>query len=797
MGQATSCMGEDRSTWTVSFLDDDNKSFQLTHNGMGNPKTVAVTGANGFIGSHMVKLLLGKGYKVRGTVHHKKPELVDFLTLLPNAAKNLTLHEKELMHNGCFDDVFQGCDCVFHVASPTLKDQREMKEPDVEMTNTARVGTLNAMGSAAKAGVKTFFLTSSMCSAIPKTNTPSGGLPAIIDETLWANPEYLMNKRSYYAASKTLAEKAAVEFVRKMPKDSAFRLVRICPTFTVGPMLQKTRVNSSMERFARICAGKHHHQIPNRSISLVDVRDTAAHHIAAYEKGFEGRFFSLTEGWNWTLVYDALKIMIPDMKCPKPLPNGTKHRPARKYSTSRMEALGGNMKSFMNVLSDAVEAIKDIDISHNAIQCHKISKIPMALIKSFRRHTGYYKSEKADGAFFMIETLANFVQNEEVTYLVFVSWFFPGYEQPKVLQVESDSSATFIGGKLILPYIDLSLTFTPLQSSWSVQGTIASNVISAVSSVVPVPYNNFGTTFMNKDSSSSVKLTFGGTNNTITDHNGKTHSNFTYDYTKRLFEYQEVSGTNDLIVSRMYLNAAAGHGLRLSFVEFNPDKLPGTTNFYYQSPNFTTKSGNVSSTGARDLAAFAGFYPNVNGNGSFVSIVGKASGTSDPTVAVGICQDGSNSIEYTSFNFDKVNNTLTFPQEAELTLNFDTQEQNTTVTVSSPFIPQPSTATNSFSPAPVSAFGPYKLTGVSPDDQTNYSLEITDGSIVYMKNGTNVFEPTTLFEYNAVEQDAKVGEYVFNLTYNADKGISCGVTTVDESGMPTGLEAVLFAFPTN
>merc|ERR1719499_958457 len=202
-----------------------------------------------------------------------------------------------------------------------------------------------------------------MCSAIPKTNVPSG-MPDIINEGHWAYPEFLMNKGSYYAASKTLAEKAAVKFWQDMPKDSRFCLVRICPTFTVGPMLQPT-VNSSMERFARICAGIHHERIPNRSISLVDVRDVAAHHIAAYEKGLGGRYFSLTEGWHWTLVYSALKIHLPEMKCPKPLPKGTKHRPTRKYNTERMEALGVTNRSFLNVLGDAVEAIDGIKICND------------------------------------------------------------------------------------------------------------------------------------------------------------------------------------------------------------------------------------------------------------------------------------------------------------------------------------------------------------------------------------------------------------------------------------------------
>jgi len=789
MGQVTSCLVDDRGTWTVSFPDDDNKSIQLILKGSGNQKTVAVTGANGFIGSQIVNLLLRKGYKVRGTVQYHEPKLVNFLKLLPNAAKNLTLHEKDIV-DGCFDDVFQGCDCVFHTASPTLKHQREMKEPHVDMYDHARFGTANVLESCKKNGVGTVVITSSMCSAIPKTNAPSGGLKAKIYEDHWANPDFLKKKGSHYAASKTLAEKDAV----KSAKDSPIRLVRICPSFTIGPMLQPT-VNSSMERFARICAGIHHEQIPNRSISFVDVRDTAAHHVAAYEKGKEvhGRYFSTTESWHWTRVYDALKVLNPQMKCPKPLPDGIRRERVREYSTSRMKSLGVTERSLFQVLEGGVKAIKNISLGHGSVECHDISAIPAKLSYSFRAHAGYYASVESQGTFFMIEAITNFYTGQEVSYSVYLSWFFPGSGRsaPTCIQIQQNSEASFVDGKLVLGVYKIILLFKPTLQGYSVRGTIEGHEIYAVSSVLPVPSILFATTYKAKDGT-SVTLTLGGTDSTIIDYQGQEISNFIYNPTMRQFEYLEGP-----VVHQLYLNAAVGHGLRLTFVEYDPSKLPGTTKFFYLSPNYSQVPKTIEPTGAEDLAAFAGYYPFQNAK--FVSIVGTQGGSSNDTPSVSVCIcDGSTSKVYTSFTFDNSTGTLTFPL-SDLTLKFQSTSsfddyveirERTKVTMDQ------DTALNCFSTAPLSAFGSYTLNGDDASGQNKYSLQIenVDGGeqIVYKKNDQNVFDPTTPFEYSAVEQIAVVGEgegeIVFNLTYHADKGISCGVTT------PNGLQSALSAF---
>ncbi|KAH6759767.1 hypothetical protein C2S51_016716 [Perilla frutescens var. frutescens] len=76
--------------------------------GEGEGKVVCVTGASGYVASWLVKLLLERG----------DPGKTKHLEALEGGKERLELFEADLMEEGSFDSVIDGCDGVFHTASP-------------------------------------------------------------------------------------------------------------------------------------------------------------------------------------------------------------------------------------------------------------------------------------------------------------------------------------------------------------------------------------------------------------------------------------------------------------------------------------------------------------------------------------------------------------------------------------------------------------------------------------------------------------------------------------------------------
>nr|GMD30587.1 cinnamoyl-CoA reductase 1-like [Ipomoea batatas] len=85
-------------------------------------QVVCVTGAGGFIASWLVKLLLQKGYTVRGTVRNPDDEKNGHLKQLEGASERLTLWKADLLDYQSLREAINGCDGVFHTASPVTDD---------------------------------------------------------------------------------------------------------------------------------------------------------------------------------------------------------------------------------------------------------------------------------------------------------------------------------------------------------------------------------------------------------------------------------------------------------------------------------------------------------------------------------------------------------------------------------------------------------------------------------------------------------------------------------------------------
>lgn len=240
--------------------------------------TVCVTGANGFIGSYLCRDLLLQGFTVRGTVRDpnndtKTAHLVQMAQEV-GAEDRFSLARGDLLEAGSFDDAIAGCDAVFHTAAAVFF---AAKDPQKDIVDPSVQGTRNVLDSARKAGtVKRFVHTSSMV-AIYGWNQPKGH---VFSETDWNTSSTL--EVDPYGVAKVEAEKSAVAYVKDLPEDERFELVHLNPGMVWGPPLIKAHAKAS-PKLVRDVISRSQPGVPKLMLSVVDVRDVSAAHIAALQ----------------------------------------------------------------------------------------------------------------------------------------------------------------------------------------------------------------------------------------------------------------------------------------------------------------------------------------------------------------------------------------------------------------------------------------------------------------------------------------------------------------------------------
>lgn len=269
-------------------------------------RTIAVTGATGFIASHTIALLLEAGHHVCGTVRSlARPDAHAFLTGLPGAAERLTLVEADLLDPSSFDAAVAGCDTVLHMASPyvmTVADaQRDLVDPAVQ-------GTLNVLRACARApSVRRVVVTSSMAAV---TDEPDKSV--LLTEANW-NTTSSLTRNPYYF-SKAEAERAAWSFVEG--EKPAFDLVTINPFVVIGPSLTP-QLNTSNAIIADLLSGKYP-GIIDLTWGMVDVRDVALAHVRAAETpAASGRYLCAGDTVTMREVVGILRgLDVPGQRLP-------------------------------------------------------------------------------------------------------------------------------------------------------------------------------------------------------------------------------------------------------------------------------------------------------------------------------------------------------------------------------------------------------------------------------------------------------------------------------------------------
>ncbi|KAK8645353.1 hypothetical protein V6N13_119188 [Hibiscus sabdariffa] len=208
----------------------------------GEGKTVCVTGASGYIASCLVKNLLLRGYTVKASVRDPSdPRKTQHLLALEGAEERLKLFKADLLEEGSYDYAVEGCEGVFHTASPFYHDVTDPQvltlhsSSQTELLDPAVKGTLNVLNSCANtSSVKRVILTSSIAAVTynGKPRTPD----VVVDESWFTDPEYCKGLKLWYVVSKTIAEDSAWTFA----KEKSLDLVVINPAMVIGPLLQPT-----------------------------------------------------------------------------------------------------------------------------------------------------------------------------------------------------------------------------------------------------------------------------------------------------------------------------------------------------------------------------------------------------------------------------------------------------------------------------------------------------------------------------------------------------------------------------
>jgi nucleoside-diphosphate-sugar epimerase len=234
-------------------------------------QTVLVTGGSGFVGAHCILQLMENGYRVRTTVRSlsKKNEVIEMLKNgNAKAPEELSFIEADLSSDTNWDEAVKDCEYVLHVASPialgTPKDENEMIVPAVE-------GTLRVLRASRNAGVKRVVVTSSFAAVGYSHKDPA----TLITEEEWTDPND--KTLSAYLKSKTLAEKAAWDFINK--EGGELELSVVNPVGIFGPLLGPGS-SGGHEILQRLLNGSMK-AVPKIHFGIVDVRDVADLHLRA------------------------------------------------------------------------------------------------------------------------------------------------------------------------------------------------------------------------------------------------------------------------------------------------------------------------------------------------------------------------------------------------------------------------------------------------------------------------------------------------------------------------------------
>ncbi|KAH8657896.1 hypothetical protein BX600DRAFT_482486 [Xylariales sp. PMI_506] len=301
---------------------------------------VLVTGATGYVAAHIIKQLLERGYKVRGTVRDQSRAswLTTSPAFKPYAERgDFTLATvPDLAAPHAFDDAVRGVSSVIHVASVVTfsSDPNEVIPPTVAGTTSVLEAALG------EPGVRTFVYTSSIVAAVEATGSGDGALRAGRDTwndgataIAWAPPPYEPGRGSFvYRASKVAAEKAVWKF--RDERKPHFTVNSVLPSMVIGEPLDRSHAESKSNWIRWLYDGNVAGTASIPATWCVDVKDTAVLHVAAAldPEVKDARIQAWGHSSSWKQLLSITRNFRPEKELPTDLPGVTGAVPTADFS---------------------------------------------------------------------------------------------------------------------------------------------------------------------------------------------------------------------------------------------------------------------------------------------------------------------------------------------------------------------------------------------------------------------------------------------------------------------------------
>jgi dihydroflavonol-4-reductase len=265
---------------------------------------VLVTGASGYIASHVILQLLEQGFEVVGTIRDEgqKALIRSDLEEYSDHVDQLSFRMMELLDPleywmALVDD----CDYMIHLASPF---PRVSPKNDDEIVKPAKTSIMNALIASSQTSVKRVVFVSSI-GAVAYGHKRFGEF----DEDDWTDATNYADTSAYFR-SKAIAEQAAFEYGRDEKNPVEF--TSIAAGLVLGPLIYDT-YGTSIGIIKSIMEGKYP-TLPGVGYSVVDVRSVAALLIKAMlTPEAAGERYCATEEWiSFPHMSEVLQEVFPD-----------------------------------------------------------------------------------------------------------------------------------------------------------------------------------------------------------------------------------------------------------------------------------------------------------------------------------------------------------------------------------------------------------------------------------------------------------------------------------------------------